>query len=233
MGVYERQQKEKIIVQSAIKLFSSRGYHATKMDDVAKQAKMSKGLIYFYFKNKEDLYMAVTKKAFEQLNVVFKDTIKSKDKKGLDLIFDLINNFLEFASEHRMYHEAVTNFMGLVALYNDEKLRNQIDPLILESKNFENLLEIHHEPAKLGAQIISQGVEDKSMRPDLNPEVTFYTLWSLMIGFERLSGPIAYPNKEMKVDLGTWKDGIQKLIQAMLKGSVQGQKPQVVQGSLF
>lgn len=233
MGVYERQQKEKIIVQSAIKLFSSRGYHATKMDDVAKQATMSKGLIYFYFKNKEDLYMAVTKKAFEQLNAVFKDTLKSKDKKGLDLIFDLINNFLEFATEHRMYHEAIMNFMGLVTLYNDEKLRKQIDPLILESKNFENLLEIHHEPARLGAQIISQGVEDKSMRPDLNPEVTFYTLWSLMIGFERLSGPIAYPNKEMKVDLGTWKDGIQKLIQAMLKGSVQGQKPQVVQGSLF
>jgi len=233
MGVYERQQKEKIIVQSAIKLFSSRGYHATKMDDVAKQAKMSKGLIYFYFKNKEDLYMAVTKKAFEQLNAVFKDTLKSKDKKGLDLIFDLINNFLEFASEHRMYHEAIMNFMGLVTLYNDEKLRKQIDPLILESKNFENLLEIHHEPARLGAQIISQGVEDKSMRPDLNPEVTFYTLWSLMIGFERLSGPIAYPNKEMKVDLGTWKDGIQKLIQAMLKGSIQGQKPQAVQGSLF
>lgn len=233
MGVYERQQKEKIIVQSAIKLFSSRGYHATKMDDVAKQATMSKGLIYFYFKNKEDLYMAVTKKAFEQLNAVFKDTLKSKDKKGLDLIFDLINNFLEFATEHRMYHEAIMNFMGLVTLYNDEKLRKQIDPLILESKNFENLLEIHHEPARLGAQIISQGVEDKSMRPDLNPEVTFYTLWSLMIGFERLSGPIAYPNKEMKVDLGTWKDGIQKLIQAMLKGSIQGQKPQVVQGSLF
>jgi len=233
MGVYERQQKEKIIVQSAIKLFSSRGYHATKMDDVAKQAKMSKGLIYFYFKNKEDLYMAVTKKAFEQLNAVFKDTLKSKDKKGLDLIFDLINNFLEFATDHRMYHEAIMNFMGLVTLYNDEKLRKQIDPLILESKNFENLLEIHHEPARLGAQIISQGVEDKSMRPDLNPEVTFYTLWSLMIGFERLSGPIAYPNKEMKVDLGTWKDGIQKLIQAMLKGSIQGQKPQAVQGSLF
>src|SRR5690554_1687543 len=116
MGVYERQQKEKLIVQSAIKLFSSRGYHATKMDDVAKQAKMSKGLIYFYFKNKEDLYMAVTTKAFEQLNAVFKETMKTKDKKGMDLVFDLINNFLVFAQSHRMYHEAIMNFMGLVAL---------------------------------------------------------------------------------------------------------------------
>lgn len=233
MGVYERQQKEKLIVQSAIKLFSSRGYHATKMDDVAKQAKMSKGLIYFYFKNKEDLYMAVTKKAFEQLIGVFKDTIKAKDKKGIDLVFDLINNFLAFASEHRMYHEAIVNFMGIVSLYNDEKMRAQIDPLILESVNFEQLLEIHHEPAKLGTQIISLGITDKSMRPDLEPEVAFYTLWSLMIGMERLSGPIGYPQKESKINLETWKEGLYKLVQAMLKGSVQGQKPQVVQGSLF
>lgn len=233
MGVYERQQKEKLIVQSAIKLFSSRGYHATKMDDVAKQAKMSKGLIYFYFKNKEDLYMAVTKKAFEQLSTVFKDTLKAKDKKGIDLVFDLINNFLKFASDNRMYHEAILNFMGLVSLYNDENKRTQIDPLILESTNFQQLLGIHHEPAKLGMQIISQGIEDKSMRPDLSPESAFYTMWSLMIGMERLSGPISYTDKESKISMESWKESLQKLVQAMLKGSIQGQKPQVVQGSLF
>ena len=233
MGVYERQQKEKLIVQSAIKLFSSRGYHATKMDDVAKQAKMSKGLIYFYFKNKEDLYMAVTKRAFEQLITVFKDTMKPKDRKAIDLVFDLINNFHSFAAGNRMYHEAILNFMGLVGLYNDEKLRTQIDPLILESVNFERLLEIHHEPAKLGMQLISEGIADKSMRADLDPEVAFYTLWSLMIGMERLSGPIGYPEKDGKVNLETWKAGTEKLVQAMLKGSVQGQKPQAVQGSLF
>src|SRR5690606_17640982 len=111
---------------------------------------------------------------FEQLNAVFKDTMKTKDRKGMDLVFDLINNFLVFAQSHRMYHEAIMNFMGLVALYNDEKLRTQIDPLILESSNFEKLLEIHHDPAKLGIQIIEMGIEDKSMRADLNPEIAFY-----------------------------------------------------------
>ena len=233
MGVYERQQKEKLIVQSAIKLFSSRGYHATKMDDVAKKAKMSKGLIYFYFKNKEDLYMAVTKKAFEQLSTIFKDTMKAKDKKGIDLVFDLINNFLFFANENRMFHETITNFMGLVAMYNDEKLRTQIDPLILDSNNFQQLLEIHHTPAKLGIEIISLGIEDKSMRSDLDPEVAFYTIWSLMIGFERLSGPVDYPHKDTGITMARWKEGIYKLVQAMLKGTIAGQKPQAVQGSLF
>jgi AcrR family transcriptional regulator len=62
MGSHERQQKEKLILEVAIRLFTERGYHATTIDLVAKNAKISKGLTYFYYKNKEDLYMAVTKK---------------------------------------------------------------------------------------------------------------------------------------------------------------------------
>jgi AcrR family transcriptional regulator len=233
MGVYERQQKEKQIIQAAITLFSSKGYHATKMDDVAKQAKMSKGLIYFYFKNKEDLYMAVTKKAYDELRNVFKETAKPKDKKGIDLVMDLVNNFIKFTSENRMYHEAIMNFMGIMALYNDEDLRSKIDPLILESINFQKLLQIHHDPAKIGIQIIALGIQDGSMRPDLQPEATFYTVWTMMIGYERLKGPIDYDRKEVKISSESWKKGFFKLLYVMLQGTIQGPKPQVVQGSLF
>lgn len=233
MGVYERQQKEKQIIQSAVSLFSSKGYHATKMDDVAKQAKMSKGLIYFYFKNKEDLYMAVTKKAYDELRNIFKETMKPKDKKGIDLVMDLVNNFIKFTSENRMFHEAIMNFMGIMALYNDESLRSKIDPLILESTNFQKLLQVHHDPAKIGIQIISLGIQDGSMRPDLQPETTFYTVWTMMIGYERLKGPIEYEGKDVKINGESWKKGFFRLLYVMLQGTIQGPKPQVVQGSLF
>ncbi|MDN3670773.1 TetR/AcrR family transcriptional regulator [Echinicola jeungdonensis] len=233
MGKLERQQKEKDILEAAIKLFSSKGYHTTKMDEVAKQAKMSKGLIYFYYKNKEDLYMAVTKKAFEELKNIFKETQKAKGKNGISLITDLVNNFLSFSKGNRMYHEAILNFMGIMALYNDNSKRKQIDPLILESPHFSHLLEIHHEPAKIGIQIISLGVRDGSMRPDLQPEITFYTIWTMLIGYERLRGPIEYEHKEVKISQENWKNGFIKLLHDMLKGTIQAQKPKAVQGSLF
>ncbi|MEX2591950.1 MAG: TetR/AcrR family transcriptional regulator [Anditalea sp.] len=233
MGANERQRKEKEIVESAVKLFSSKSYHATKMDEVAKQAKMSKGLIYFYFKNKEDLYMAVTKKAFEELRDVFKETHRIKGKNGLEMITDLVNNFFKFTTENRMFHEAILNFMGIMALYNDEILRSKIDPFILESSNFKQLLDTHHDPAKIGTQIISLGIRDGSMRPDLQPETTFYTVWTMMIGYERLKGPIDYDFKEVKISSDSWKNGFMKLLQEMLKGTIQGHKPQIVQGSLF
>ena len=102
MGVNNRQQKEVLIVQSAIKLFSSQGFHATTMDSVAKQARISKGLTYFYFKNKEDLYMAVTRHAFEELNAVFQ--ADNENRKGLELILDCARRFFKFVEENNMYH---------------------------------------------------------------------------------------------------------------------------------
>ena len=39
--------------------FAEKGYAATKVEDVAKRAGVSKGLLYLYFKTKEDLFKAV------------------------------------------------------------------------------------------------------------------------------------------------------------------------------
>lgn len=233
MGAQERQQKEKIILESAIKLFISKGFHHTKMDEVAKGAKISKGLTYFYFKNKEDLYMAVTKLAFEKLKGIFKEVNKEKVKSGLEMINDLVLKYIDFTQENRMYYACILNFMGIMNLYNDEKLRKNIDPLILESVHFQKILDIHHDSGKIGIQIVSLGIKDGSIRPELQPDITFYTLWTMLIGYERLIGPVSYEGKEIKINIDNWKPGFFKLMQDMLKGTIQGQRPQIIQGSLF
>ncbi|WP_194775617.1 TetR/AcrR family transcriptional regulator [Pararhodonellum marinum] len=234
MGITEKKElKEKLILESAIKLFTEKGFHATKMEEVSKGAKISKGLTYFYFKNKEDLYMAVTKKGFEELKDVFRDILRSKGKSGLEMITALVNGYFDFTRTQRMYYDAILNFMGIMRLYVDENLRSQIDPLILESEHFQRLLEIHHDVAKIGVQLISHGIKDGSMRPDLQPTITFYTVWTMMIGFERLSGPVAYEKKEIKINSENWRLGFIRLLHDMLKGTIQAQRAQVVQGSLF
>lgn len=43
------------IVKAAVRLFSENGYFQTTIDDIAKEADVSKGLIYLYFKDKHDL----------------------------------------------------------------------------------------------------------------------------------------------------------------------------------
>ena len=47
------------ITQAALAAFAEKGYAATRVDEVAKRAGVSKGLLYLYFKTKEDLFKAV------------------------------------------------------------------------------------------------------------------------------------------------------------------------------
>lgn len=47
------------ITAAALAAFAENGYAATRVDDVAKRAGVSKGLLYLYFKTKEELFKAV------------------------------------------------------------------------------------------------------------------------------------------------------------------------------
>lgn len=63
-----KEQKEKRrqdILLAALDLFVSKGYAATKVTDIAKKVNMSTGLMFHYFKSKEDLYEELIKFGLE------------------------------------------------------------------------------------------------------------------------------------------------------------------------
>ena len=61
-----RQSSRVKILKTAIELFATLGYHTTSMDKVAKAAGISKGLIYNYFKSKDELLEAVLMDKMEE-----------------------------------------------------------------------------------------------------------------------------------------------------------------------
>jgi len=60
---YQRRKEDRPqeITEAAYSVFAEKGYAATRVDDVAKRAGVSKGLTYLYFKTKEELFKAVVK----------------------------------------------------------------------------------------------------------------------------------------------------------------------------
>jgi AcrR family transcriptional regulator len=62
---YQRRKEERPaeITQAALEAFAEHGYAATRVDEVAKRAGVSKGLLYLYFKTKEELFKAVIRSA--------------------------------------------------------------------------------------------------------------------------------------------------------------------------
>lgn len=54
-----KEERPAEILTAALKTFSTKGFAATKLDEVAKEAGVSKGTLYLYFESKEALFKAV------------------------------------------------------------------------------------------------------------------------------------------------------------------------------
>lgn len=57
--VEETRNTRQRILEAAIKVFSRKGYHDTRVDEIVEASKISKGGIYFYFPGKQEIFLAV------------------------------------------------------------------------------------------------------------------------------------------------------------------------------
>lgn len=52
----KKKQRRRDILKTALALFSRKGYYAASIDDITREAGISKGLVYTYFKSKEEIF---------------------------------------------------------------------------------------------------------------------------------------------------------------------------------
>lgn len=80
----EKTDREKIIIDAALKVFSTKGYASTRMADIAKEAGLSYGLVYHYFENKEKLFDAIVEDwwsgFYEELEMLRQSDISTETK---------------------------------------------------------------------------------------------------------------------------------------------------------
>lgn len=61
----QKERRRQEIIYTALELFVSKGYAATKITDIAKRANMSRGLMFHYFESKENLYEELIRMGLE------------------------------------------------------------------------------------------------------------------------------------------------------------------------
>jgi AcrR family transcriptional regulator len=62
-----REEKKTLIMNAALEHFSNIGFHATTISHIARHAGISKGLMYNYFKSKEDLLAAIINRSLREI----------------------------------------------------------------------------------------------------------------------------------------------------------------------
>jgi AcrR family transcriptional regulator len=111
------------IIAAALKIFGSKGFAATRAEDIASQAGIGKGTIYLYFRSKEDIYAAAVQHAIGQLN----DRILSR----LDVV-DNIRKRIEVYVTVRLefWLEQKSLYRLLLTLGRESKHRKQTNAVL-------------------------------------------------------------------------------------------------------
>lgn len=96
-----RQDKKKLIMTTALDLFSHNGYHNTPISKIAKEANISKGLLYNYFESKEELLRQIV---FDGVDQIFKDFDPNHDGQLTNKEFShYIRNIFKSIQENKTF----------------------------------------------------------------------------------------------------------------------------------
>ena len=75
------------IVAAALACFAERGFAATRLDDVARRAGVTKGTLYLYFPNKEELFKAVVRQAIVP-NIAFSEALVDESAEPAPVVLE-------------------------------------------------------------------------------------------------------------------------------------------------
>jgi AcrR family transcriptional regulator len=96
-----RAQSLDALIKAARKLFAEQGYFNCKVSDIAREAGMSQGNVYWYFASKEELLKAVLADGFETLGKVMTDAAQQPSGSigKLDALLDSLYSFVQERGE--------------------------------------------------------------------------------------------------------------------------------------
>lgn len=85
----DAEQTKERILYAAIGLFSSQGIEATTLDEIAKAADVTRGAIYWHFKNKADIFEALHTRLHEPLANMIAADLETDHPEPLQQLHDL------------------------------------------------------------------------------------------------------------------------------------------------
>jgi AcrR family transcriptional regulator len=138
------------ILDAALDLFVEKGFAATRLEDVAQRAGVSKGTVYLYFDGKEDLFKAVIRSGMVRAIEEAERRVAAYPGSAADLLREL--------------YTAWWQNIGGTKLAGIPKL------MISEAQNFPELARFYYEEviqrgSQLFARTIERGIERREFRP--------------------------------------------------------------------
>lgn len=113
------------ILDAALDVFASKGYHDTRLDEIVEESHTSKGAIYFHFPNKERLFLALVDQFAGLLERRVTEAI-TQEKRGIARVRIALQSCLDTFSRYRRPAKLLlVQAVGLGASF--ENKRNEVN----------------------------------------------------------------------------------------------------------
>jgi len=165
----ERGQRRADILRAAEQVFYRRGFAQTTMDQVAEAAELSKGTLYLYFRNKDDLWVALSSKVVDELLTRFA-ALAEVPASGIDRVAAMLTAHGEVVAANPEHFRTMVVWM--VSSYRAD---TSTPEFVAHRAKINRIVE-----AMVGA--VELGQRDGSIRRDIDPEQTATHLWAGSLG---------------------------------------------------
>ena len=170
----EKERRRAEILDAAEALYAEKGWDALTVDQVARSARLSRALVYVYFRDKEELLFAIGERAMRLVRDRF-IAAAGEQEKGLDKVEAIGRAYMTYAYEFPHYFDFCTRF--------------QAHSVAIEPGSHEGACRAAGDQT-IGAvvQAIEVGIRDGSIRADIGEPILLATsLWAFTHGIIQLA----------------------------------------------
>ncbi|MBC2713358.1 MAG: TetR/AcrR family transcriptional regulator [Desulfosarcina sp.] len=174
MGIKERKERERErrrqqIMVAAKRVFTDKGFSKATMEDIAKEAELSPGTIYLYFKNKDELYASLSLRILQYLVIRLEHVNAEPFTDAAQRLTALKDAMVD------VYEFDPLILINMFHMQSSETLRN-LSPDLLGQIEI-----LSRKSLKAMANIFEDGIRNE-MFIDKHPTAVADILWSLFSG---------------------------------------------------
>jgi len=164
------------IIDAAEAVYADVGWDAATIDQVAKKARLSRALVYVYFKDKQDLHLAIVERALDDLHRRFVEAAR-EPATGLAKVEAIGLAYVEYSRDVPHYFDACSQYQAYQAEGVTERESNE-EGCLTASRLVHGVL----------VEALQTGMQDGSIRPDVgDPLTTAIALWGFAHGIIQLA----------------------------------------------
>lgn len=211
----EKERRREEILDAAELVFSEKNFDDATMEQVARQARVSRALVYVYFKDKAALHLAICLRGLKILREMF-ETSREQHSTGEQQIRAIGQAYMRFSEEYPTHFAAMSRF---------EASSHQIvngDPCCATMELIQAGQKVHEETVLA----LAKGMADKTLREDLDNLMQIsITLW----GFTHGTIQLAQTKSNFMATMGITKESfmnqaVELVMQSLMSRTGGGKK---------